>query len=46
MNNIKINNNTIKYITYIIITIVGAIILYIIFKFIYNYLTQQYTIIL
>jgi len=42
MNNINIKNNTIKYIAYIIIAIIGVIIFY----FIYKYLSQQYTIIL
>jgi len=42
MNNINIKNDTIKYIAYIIIAIIGVIIFY----FIYKYLSQQYTIIL
>jgi len=42
MNSIEIKNDTIKYIAYIIIAIIGIIIFY----FIYKYLTHQYTIIL
>ena len=40
--NVEIKNDTLKYISYIIIAIIGVIIFY----FIYKYLTQMHTIIL
>ena len=42
MNAIEIKNDNLKYITYIIIAIIGIILFY----FIYKYLTAEHTIIL